>query len=158
MLWISLAGTIPGCHRREPVVAPVAVEPEVKRGDDDPETIVTESTSIDEVEPADAEAKLTVRVIIPGFADSDEVYYLKKVVTRTTFERNADGVYVCSEDRAGGRSGDRCFRACGSRGSFGGSTSISPSSPDRVKVSIHRSWILAGATSFALLETADIDA
>src|SRR5262245_22234577 len=91
ILSTALAGTLAGCNRREPAAAvaePIAVESDVQGGDNEPAKFDIDSTSIEEVEPADAEAKLTVRVVIAGFGESDEVFFLKKVVTRMTFERN----------------------------------------------------------------------
>ena len=143
ILSTAFAGALVGCNRREPAVAVAEAgegKPPEKLGDKEAETMVFESTSIEEVDITDAEAKLTVRLNIPAIGESDEVFFLKKVVTRTTFKRNADGSYSGSGSGGGGA---HCFRACGEKGSFGGSNSISSSSPDRIKVSIHRSWNLA---------------
>ena len=146
LLSMLLAGALPGCHRREPaafVPSTAAADPESKRDDACPATFHTEQTWIVEVEPADAEAQLTVQIFFPQLGKSDEIFYLKKVVTRRTFTRNADGSYSGSSIAMPAKKA-HLFRACGGVGGYGGSSMVSSSSPDRVTVSIHRSWDLTG--------------
>ena len=116
----------------------VAADAEIKRDDASPATIDIARTSIVEVEPVDAEATLTVRVVIPQLGESEETFYLKKVVTHTIFNRNTDGSY--SGSMTVQQTKADCFRWCGNGSGYGGSTQVSFSPPDRVNVSIHRSW------------------
>ena len=141
LLTLWLAGTLPGCHRREPaafVPQTVAADAEINRNDDDPATYEIEDTSIVEVEPVDAEATLTVRVVIPQLGETEETFYLKKVVTHTIFHRNTDGSY--SGSMVVQQTKPDCFRWCRNGSGFRGSTEVSFSPPDRVNVSIQRSW------------------
>ena len=145
LLSLLLAGALPGCQRREPAaVIPqtVADDPDIERDDANPATCDRESTSIEEVEPLEAQAKLTVRVVIPQLGESDETFYLKRVVRRTTYDRNVDGFYLRLMVMPGMRV--RGFRGCGNGGGFSGSSSISSPSPDRVIVSVRRSWTFRG--------------
>ena len=71
----------------------VAADAEIKRDDASPATMDIEKTSLVEVAPVDAEATLTVPVVIPQLGESEETFYLKKVVTHTIFNRNTDGSY-----------------------------------------------------------------
>jgi hypothetical protein len=146
LLSMLLAGALPGCHPQQPAASvsqTVAAAPENEREDARPVTYICEDTSIEEVEPLDAEAKLTVRVDIPQQGERDETFYLKKVVRQWTLRRHADGSYSASA-RAGRASKGHHFVACGGESGCSGWSMVASTSPERVTVSIHRSWSLAG--------------